>query len=249
MRIFKWSKTNKTHTHRGKVSIITYQEKLQMKARTHTTAQLLRMNDVVLKKMDNLKYCTVVKLIQYMACGRSVRSVYQKHPLGISPQIHRELIPRGRPQTTESACPTKAQECSSWIFVWAPNFLCMRAQSCPTLRPHGLWTPEWIDPNVHQYSGLKKKNLHFIFTIYYQWIITQVALAVKEPAGQCKKTQEMWVLSLGWDDPLEEGKATYSTFLAWRIPWTKESGWGVGGLQSRGSHRVGHDWSDLAQPS
>ena len=32
--------------------------------------------------------------------------------------------------------------------------------------------------------------------------------------------QETWVQSLGWEDPLEKGKATYSNILAWRIPWT-----------------------------
>ena len=32
--------------------------------------------------------------------------------------------------------------------------------------------------------------------------------------------QETWVRSLGWDDPLEEGMATHSSILAWRIPWT-----------------------------
>ena len=32
--------------------------------------------------------------------------------------------------------------------------------------------------------------------------------------------QETWVPSLGWEDPLEKGKATHSSFLAWRIPWT-----------------------------
>ena len=31
---------------------------------------------------------------------------------------------------------------------------------------------------------------------------------------------ETWVWSLGWEDPLEKGKATYSSILAWRIPWT-----------------------------
>ena len=31
-----------------------------------------------------------------------------------------------------------------------------------------------------------------------------------------------WVLSLGWEDPLEEGTATHSSILAWRIPWTEE---------------------------
>ena len=34
----------------------------------------------------------------------------------------------------------------------------------------------------------------------------------------------MWVQSLGWEDPLEEGMATHSRILAWRIPWTEEPG-------------------------
>ena len=42
--------------------------------------------------------------------------------------------------------------------------------------------------------------------------------------------QEMWVQSLGWEDPLEEEMVTYSSILAWEIPWTKEPG----GLQSTG---------------
>ena len=49
--------------------------------------------------------------------------------------------------------------------------------------------------------------------------------------------QETWVQSLVWEDPLEKGKATHSSILAWRIPWTGEPG----GLQSMGSQRVRHD--------
>ena len=48
---------------------------------------------------------------------------------------------------------------------------------------------------------------------------------------------ETWVRSLGWEDPLEEGMANHSSILAWRTPWTEESG----GLQSMESQRVGHD--------
>ena len=44
--------------------------------------------------------------------------------------------------------------------------------------------------------------------------------------------------SLGWKDPLEEGMATHSNILAWRIPWTEKPG----GLQPMGSQRVRHDW-------
>ena len=41
----------------------------------------------------------------------------------------------------------------------------------------------------------------------------------------------------GWEDPLEEGIATHSSNLAWRIPWTEQPG----RLQSMGSQRIGHD--------
>ena len=34
----------------------------------------------------------------------------------------------------------------------------------------------------------------------------------------------MWIQSLGWEDPLEEGTATHFSILAWRIPWTEEPG-------------------------
>ena len=43
--------------------------------------------------------------------------------------------------------------------------------------------------------------------------------------------QETWARSLDWEDPLEEGMATHSSILAWRIPWTEEPG----GLQSMAS--------------
>ena len=49
--------------------------------------------------------------------------------------------------------------------------------------------------------------------------------------------QETLVRSLGQEDPLEEGMATHSSILAWRIPWTEEPG----GLQSIGSQRVSHN--------
>ena len=54
--------------------------------------------------------------------------------------------------------------------------------------------------------------------------------------------QETQVRSLGQEVPLEEGVATHSSILAWRIPWTEEPG----RLQSRGSQRAGHHWSDWA---
>ena len=55
-----------------------------------------------------------------------------------------------------------------------------------------------------------------------------------------KHLPAMWetqVQYLGWEDPLEEGIATHSSTLAWKIPWMEEPG----RLQSMGSQRVGHD--------
>ena len=49
--------------------------------------------------------------------------------------------------------------------------------------------------------------------------------------------QEIQVRSLGQEDPLEKEMAIHSSVLAWKIPWTEESG----GLQCMGSQRVGHD--------
>ena len=49
--------------------------------------------------------------------------------------------------------------------------------------------------------------------------------------------QETLVRSLGWEDPLEEGMGIHSNILPWEIPCTDE----LGGLQSVGSQRVGHD--------
>ena len=49
--------------------------------------------------------------------------------------------------------------------------------------------------------------------------------------------QETLVQFLGQEDPLEDEMATYSSILAWRLPWIEEPGW----LQSMGSQRVGHD--------
>jgi len=59
---------------------------------------------------------------------------------------------------------------------------------------------------------------------------------VKNPLANAGDVRDT-VQSLGQEDPLEKGMATHSGILAWRIPWTEESG----RLQSTGSHRVRHN--------
>ena len=77
--------------------------------------------------------------------------------------------------------------------------------------------------------GIEKYTL-----LYIKWA---------SPGGSAVKNlpamQETWVLSLGWEDPLEEGMTTHSSILAGEIAWIEESG----GLQSMKLWRVGHDWA------
>ena len=63
------------------------------------------------------------------------------------------------------------------------------------------------------------------YPLQYSWA-SLVAQLVKNPPAM----RETWVWSLGWKDPLEKGKATHSSILAWRT------------IQSRGLQRVRHDW-------
>ena len=65
------------------------------------------------------------------------------------------------------------------------------------------------------------------YPLQYSWA-SLVAQLVKNPSAMW----ETWVRSLGWEDTLQKGKATHSSILAWRIPWT---------IQSMGLQRVRHN--------
>ena len=70
-------------------------------------------------------------------------------------------------------------------------------------------------------------------------VTSQVALVMKNPSAKagdvkCKRSNRKTQVG---EDPLEEGRATHSSILAWKISWTEEPG----GLQSMGSQRVRHD--------
>ena len=81
---------------------------------------------------------------------------------------------------------------------------------------------------------LSKEHL----SLRFQEAVTELGVCiVAQPAKNLPAMQETRVRSLGQEDPLEKGMATYSSILAWRIPWTEEPGW----LQSMGSQRVRHN--------
>ena len=74
------------------------------------------------------------------------------------------------------------------------------------------------------------------FTVLYTKKVTR-SFPVAQMVKILPAMQETQVQSLGQEDPLEEGMATHSRILAWRIPWTEEPG----RLQCMGSQRVRHD--------
>ena len=77
----------------------------------------------------------------------------------------------------------------------------------------------------------EKKEFYLVFFP----TASRVVVVVKNlPANAGDKMQ---VPSLDQENPLEEGMATHSSILSWRLPWTEEPG----GLQSTGLQRVGHD--------
>ena len=88
-----------------------------------------------------------------------------------------------------------------------------------------------VDPDL--IPGLGRSSGEGVgYPLQYSWA-SLVAQMVKNPPAM----QDTWVLSVGWEDPLEEGIATHSSILAWRTPWTEEPD----GLQFMGSQRVRHD--------
>ena len=76
----------------------------------------------------------------------------------------------------------------------------------------------------------------------YKIIASQGALVVKNLPANTGDGRAVGLIPGSREDPLEEGMATRSSILSWRIPWTEK----LGGLEPVGSPRVGHDWSDLA---
>ena len=81
-----------------------------------------------------------------------------------------------------------------------------------------LWSDEVYESPQNKYPELTLKN--------------QASLVAQLVEKNLPAMRETWIQSLGWEDPLEKGKATHSSILAWKIPWT---------VLSMGSQRVEHD--------
>ena len=106
------------------------------------------------------------------------------------------------------------RQCSAFLMVKLSH-LYMTTGKKPQLRLYGPLATKW-------------RLCFLIRFLDLSWAFLVTQLVSNLPA-----MWETWIRSLGWEDPLEKGKATHSSILAWRIPWT---------VQSMGSQRVGHDW-------
>ena len=110
----------------------------------------------------------------------------------------------------------------TWIYCWVlgnGDFLCGSAGK-----------ESACSADLGSIPGSRKSPGEGIVSpLQYSWASLVAQLVKNLPA-----MRETWVPSLGWEDPLEKGKAAHSSILAWRIPGT---------VQSMRLQRVGHDWT------
>ena len=115
---------------------------------------------------------------------------------------------------------------SMWVKVSKVSYfiISMNGREIPLELP----VRRWVLP-----EGTRKKTCFKALRYCYFWSRLNLTYLVAQLVKNLPAMQQTWVQSLGWEDPLEKGKAAHSSILAWRIPWTV-----VHGLQ-----RDGHNWS------
>ena len=113
------------------------------------------------------------------------------------------------------------------IVFYCPGVLKVTLLTCGIIHPGSVSALGFPDSSVGKESTCNAGDPGSIpgsgrssgegigYPLQYSWA-SLVAQLVKNPPA----VWETWVRSLGWEDPLEKGKATHSSILAWRIPWT-----------------------------
>ena len=130
-------------------------------------------------------------------------------------------------------------------FLWTHDLRIDNLRMSCTMARGGVG---WGSQNVEScsYRNIRTRDVmcNMINAVTLLYVIYEGFLSSSTVKNQpvMQEMQETEVQSLGQVDPLEEGMTTYSSILVQRIPWTEEPG----RLQSIGSQRVGHDWSNWA---
>ena len=129
----------------------------------------------------------------------------------------------------------------TFISVWKKNVVYQR---WVRTQPSGFQSFWWQPTEINTFYIMIQEEIYvyvcmciyiYIYEQFPQWLSVN-----NPPAMQAPKKMQVWFL--GGKNSLEEGMATHSSTLAWRIPWTDE----FGELQSMGSQRVKRKWSYLA---
>ena len=93
-----------------------------------------------------------------------------------------------------------------------------------SLRPHGLYSP-WNSPGQNTREDLPSPGDRPNTGIEFRKkLLLNMGFMVTQTVKNPPTMRETWVQFLDWEDPPEEGMATHSRILAWRIPWTEEPG-------------------------
>ena len=140
------------------------------------------------------------------------------------------------PSKGSCACHTESQTLTAGICSKVRFYLQgANCQQCVLSFPDGSIGKESAchAGDLGSIPGLRRSPAEGIgYPLQYSWA-SLVAQTLKNPPAM----QETWVRSLGWEDLLEQGMATHSSILAWRIPWTEETG----RVQSMELQRVRHE--------
>ena len=118
---------------------------------------------------------------------------------------------------------TFLKSCSAWWPMSSTEF------SKPFVKPASAINRAGLFPGLLYHKN--DHSLHLFFSVGFRVL---GASLVAQRLKRLPAMQETWVRSLGREDPLEKEMATYSSILAWRIPWTEEPG----GLQFMGSQEL-----------
>ena len=145
-----------------------------------------------------------------------------------------------------------SSSCLSSSFLWASNSIRSSLVSCSCGTQQGV---QWSCPLADLALALHWGSLSCWKPLWIPQPPSQIHKNFEQTAGKSSGffhgdgptsySAKTLVRSLGQEDPLEEGMATHSSILAWRIPWTEAPG----GVQPIVSQAVRHYWNDLAEHS
>ena len=150
------------------------------------------------------------------------------------PDLKSQLIGRGPDAGKDWRWKEKEQQKRRWLDSITDSMDMNVNKLQEIVKDRGAWCAAVYGITKSQ-TWLRDWTTTMIFTFY--WLHSLVAQMVKNLPAK----QETWVWSLSQEDPLEKGMAIHCSILAWRIPWTEESG----GLQFVGLQRVSEWASDF----